>query len=73
MIETFTVNVKPNSSKNEIVDFDKENKILTVRIAAPPEKDKANKELIKFLSKKFKKRVKIVKGLKSRKKIISLS
>ena len=73
MTETFTVNVKPNSSKNEIVDFDKENKTLIVKIAAVPEKDKANKELIKFLSKELKKKVKLVKGLKSRKKIIELS
>lgn len=73
MTESFTVNVKPNSSKNEIIDFDKENKTLTVKIAAPSEKDKANKELIKFLSKKLKKKIEIVKGLKSRKKVISLS
>ncbi len=72
MTENFKVIVKPNSSKNEIIDFDKNNNVLTVRIAAPPAKDKANKELTKFLSKKFKKKVSIVKGLKSREKIITL-
>lgn len=71
MTETLRVIVKPNSSKNEIVKFD--DKELIVRIAAPPEKDKANKELIKFLSKKFKKKVKIAKGLRSRKKMIIIS
>ncbi len=73
MTETFTVNVKPNSSKNQIVDIDKDNKTMTVKIAAVPDKGKANKELINFLSKEFKKKVDIVKGLKSRKKIIALS
>ena len=66
------VKVKPNSAKNEIVSFDKNNNSLVVKIAAVPEKDKANRELIKFLSKKLKKKVRIVKGLKSREKIISL-
>ena len=69
----FKVHVKPNSSKNEIVNFDKDNKLLVVKIAAVPDKDKANKELIKFLSKKLKKKVNILKGLKSREKLISLS
>jgi len=71
MTDTLRVIVKPNSSKDEIVKLD--DKELIVRIAAPPEKDKANKELIKFLSKRFKKRVKIIKGLKSRKKTITIS
>jgi len=69
----FKVHVKPNSSKNEIVNFDKDNNLLVVKIAAVPDKDKANKELIKFLSKKLKKKVNILKGLKSREKLISLS
>ncbi|MBN2479674.1 MAG: YggU family protein [Parachlamydiales bacterium] len=46
------INVKiiPNSSVNKIVGFENEN-ILKIRIKAPPEKGKANKVLIKFLSK----------------------
>ena len=62
--------VKPNKNKTEIIKETPSQIILNVKAA--PEKGKANKEIIKFLSKHFKKRVKILKGFKSRKKEITL-
>ena len=43
--------ITPNSNKNEFVSF--ENDILKIKIKAPAEKGKANKELIKFISKEL--------------------
>ncbi len=65
--------VKPNSPKNEIKKYDKEKGAYRVNINAPPEKGKANIEVIKFFSKLLKKKVSIVKGLKSREKILKAS
>lgn len=64
--------VRPNSKKNEIMGVDTARNALKVNIAAPAEKDKANKEVIKFLSKLLKKKVRIVHGLKSKEKIIRI-
>lgn len=63
----------PSSSKNEIKE--KINGRLKIKIKAPPEKGKANKELIKFLSKllKIKKNeIEIIKGKTSQDKTLSL-
>ena len=64
--------VKANSPKNEITSYDAENEAYRVNIKAPPEKGKANLEVVKFFSKLLKKRVWIVYGLKSRKKIVEV-
>jgi len=64
--------VKPNSSKNEIVGFDSSRKGYIVRVKAVPDKGKANAELVKFLSKELGKKVEIVKGLKSREKLLRI-
>jgi len=68
-MKTIIVRVKTNSSKNEVLS---RGDIWKVALKAVPEKGKANKELVKFLHKKFKKRVSIVSGLKSKEKIIKL-
>ena len=76
MIENYIVDgklkiiVKPNSSKNEIKDYDKNRGALRVNIKAPAENNKANIEVIKFFSKLTKKEVKIVLGLTSKKKVL---
>jgi len=62
--------VKPNSSKNEITSMD--SNILKVNIKAPAEDNKANVEVIKFFSRLTKKKVRIVSGLKSKKKLIEI-
>jgi uncharacterized protein (TIGR00251 family) len=72
--------VKPNASKTEVLSIgDGEescgcDEIGVVRIAvkAIPDKNKANIELVKFLSKLLKKKVKIISGLKSRNKVLEV-
>lgn len=64
------VKIKSNSSENKILNYNKEKEILNINIKALPIKNKANIELIKFLSKLTKKKVKIKKGLKSKEKIL---
>jgi len=65
------VKVIPNAKKNEIKDFIRG--ILYVKISAPPVKGKANKELLKFLKRKFEvKDIKIVSGEKSRLKTLDI-
>jgi len=69
---SFKIIVKPNSSRNEILYYDKERNAYRVNIKAKSEDNKANIEIIKFFSKLLKKKVRIVKGLKSKKKIIKV-
>ena len=62
------IKVNVNKHKNEIASFDP----FILNIKEKAEKNKANIEIIKFLSKQFGKRVRIVKGLKSKIKVINL-
>lgn len=66
----FKVIIKPNSAKNEIVGFDDYKKAYIIKIKEKAEDNKANEELIKFLSKILRKRVKIKSGFKSKEKLI---
>jgi uncharacterized protein (TIGR00251 family) len=68
-MERVKVIVKPNSPKNKI-NYDDSRLCYRVELKAKPKEGEANLELIKFLSKHFKKRVKIVSGFKSRIKTI---
>ena len=68
----FKIIVKPNSKENRIEGFDKERNAYRVSIKVKPEDNKANIDIIKFLSKSLKKKVKIVSGLKSKEKIIEI-
>ena len=62
--------VKPNAKKTEILgEIDG---ILKVSVAAPAEGNKANLEIVKFFSKLTGKRVRIVSGLTSKKKTLSM-
>lgn len=66
-----TIKVTPNAGKNIIVGF--KAGVLSVKVAALPEKGKANKELIDFLAEKLdikKSAVLVVKGQASRHKTI---
>ena len=69
---TLKIIVKPNSSKNKILNYNKEKKALKIAIKAHPEKGLANKELIKFLSKLLKKKIEIKSGKTSKQKIIKI-
>lgn len=69
---SFKVIIKPNSSRNEILSYDQERGAYRINIKARAEDNKANIEVIKFLSRLLKKRVGIVKGLKSKEKVIKV-
>ena len=64
------VRVKPNSNKTEITGYDKAREAVKISLAAPPDKGKANQELLKFLKKELGCRVEIKSGLTSREKTI---
>ena len=67
------VQVQPNASQNKVKRF--EDGILHLRIAAPPVKGKANRELLKFLSGILgvgNTSLTIVKGITQRKKVIAI-
>ncbi len=63
--------VKTNAGKSEILG--KENNTYRVNVKASPEKGKANLEVIKLFHKKFKKPVNMVKGFKSKEKVLEIS
>ncbi|MBU2562103.1 MAG: DUF167 domain-containing protein [Nanoarchaeota archaeon] len=63
------VKAKPNSGEQSI---DKKEDFYSVKLKSSPENNKANLELIKFLEKYFKKRVKIKSGFKSPKKVVEV-
>jgi uncharacterized protein (TIGR00251 family) len=67
------IKVRPGAARNEIVGLD--GGVLQVKIAAPPEKGKANRELTDFLSSLLginKSSITIVKGETARSKFITL-
>jgi uncharacterized protein len=69
------VKVIPKSPKTEIVDKMADGTIK-IRVAAPPEKGKANTELIKFLSRHFdapKDQITIVSGKSDPLKLIRIN
>jgi len=57
------VKVKTNCSRNKITVKDGK---YFVELNAKPKNNEANVELVKFLSKEFKARLRIARGLKSR-------
>jgi uncharacterized protein len=68
------VKITPNASRNEIIGF--LNGVWRIKIAAPPEKGKANKKLIEFLSDHLsirKDAVLILKGHTSHNKLVSIA
>lgn len=73
MNSVFDIKVTPSSSRQQWT-LDK-NGTLKCFLKSPPEKGKANKELIEFLSKTLgiaKKEIEIISGLTSRKKRVTL-
>jgi len=61
--------VIPNSSQTKLIE---ENSQLKLYLKSVPEKDKANKELVKFFKKEFDLRVEIKSGMKSREKMLRI-
>lgn len=71
MTEMISVAVKPRSNTSK-VEYNKEKGAYIVYVEASPEKGKANMEVMKVLSKHFKKRVEIIRGFTSKNKIIKI-
>ncbi len=67
---TLTIWVKANSDKNKIMKYDKIRQAVKVDIKEPAQDNKANIEIIKYFSKLTGKKVKILRGLKSKKKVL---
>ena len=75
MSETrISLHVYPNAPRNQVVGF--EGGVLGVRVAAPPLKGQANRELVAFLSQLLgvsRGSLAILKGHTSRNKLIAIS
>lgn len=72
MSKLINIRVIPNAKKNEVIQ---EAGGLKVKITAPPVEGKANKALIEVLAEYFnvkKSAVKIIKGAKSKNKVIMI-
>jgi uncharacterized protein (TIGR00251 family) len=68
-----SVRVTPNARRSEVIGFTDD--VLQVRVAAPPEKGKANRELIACLSRALGVRrssLTIVKGHTGRNKVVAI-
>ena len=68
--DIFKVIVKPNSKKNGILGYDEEKQAYIVSIKEKAEDNRANIELIKFLSKTLGKKARIKSGFKSKIKMV---
>ncbi len=71
---TITLRVQPNARRNQVLKF--EDGVLHIRVATPPVKGKANRELIDFLSRSLgvsKGSITIDKGLTSRTKVVTIA
>ena len=64
--------LKPNSNEDEIIKYDGMKNALIISVKAPAIENRANLALIKLIKKKTKKRARIIKGLKSREKIMEI-
>ncbi len=73
-VSRISVRVSPNAPKNEIVGFIEG--VLRVKVAATPEKGKANRELISFLGRVLDVSpgsLAVIKGHTGRSKLIAVS
>ena len=66
------ISVKPNAKKTEVLSYDAVTHIVKIAVAAPADKDKANKELLKFVSRQLKKKVAFISGLRSKEKVLEI-
>jgi len=70
---TFSVRVVPRASRSEVAGW--HDGALRIRVAAPPVEGAANRELVKFLAKRFKvapAAISLVSGSNSRNKTIRI-
>jgi len=67
------ISVKANAPKTKITNYDNTKKLVKLDVHAPPEKGKANAEIIKFFTKLTKKKASIISGKTSKKKTLKFS
>lgn len=68
-----SVRAKPNAKETKITGYDEERKAVLIDIAAPPEDNKANIELLKFVKRQLGKTVLLKSGATSREKVLVLA
>lgn len=67
-MKKIVIKVIPNSNVEEIIEAEP----LIIKVKEPPTKGKANKAVIRLLSRYFNANVRIVSGTKSRRKIVEI-
>ncbi|WP_456368878.1 DUF167 domain-containing protein [Geoglobus sp.] len=67
---TLRIHVIPKSKKAGVAGYDEWKKALVVRVSAPPEGGKANREVEELLSEFFGAEVEITSGHRSREKVV---
>ncbi len=67
-----SVIVKTRAKENHI-EFDNYSNSYKVFVKTEPKEGKANREVEKLLSRKFRKRARIIKGFRSKTKLVELS
>ncbi len=70
--DSLRVLAKPGAKRTEILGYDESRKALRIAVAAPADKNKANEELLKFVSRHLKRRVAIKTGATSKEKLLKL-
>ena len=71
--DKLTIIVKANAPKNKLIAYDESKSVLQIEIKAKAENNKANTEIIKFVTKLSNKHAKIISGRNSRKKILKFT
>ena len=64
------VRISPNAPQTEIIGRMDDNETWKIRVHAPPEKNRANEELIRFLGKNYSLSVQILSGKTDRTKLL---
>lgn len=70
LIMRMDIRVVPNAGADEVTERDG---MLIVRVKAPAKDNKANIGVVRLLSKHFNKKVRIVSGFKSKRKVVEIS
>ncbi len=70
--DVFRVIVKPSAKKSEVLGYDGQKKAYRIAIAAQAQDNKANLELVKFLSRELGKKVRITSGHTAKMKMIKI-
>lgn len=70
---TLKVVVKPNAQRTEVLGFDSEKDAVKIAVSAPAENNRANLELVRFVSKELKKQARILKGIRAKEKILKIT